>query len=91
MTNRELAQAFAKGATSGRNSNDTIFIDGNVIYSYGRHWPIALRQGNRAFINNDRYGMTTSKHTGLVSGRLAVEGFQITRVSKAELNELINN
>ncbi len=89
MTNREIAQRFAKGATSGRTGNKTIYIVGDVIYSYGPHWPIAVRKGNQAFINGDKYSVTTSKHTSLVAGQLAIEGFETVRISEEELFRLI--
>jgi len=89
MTNREIAQRFAKGATSGTTGNKTIYIDGNVIYSYGAHWPMAVRVGSKAFVNGDKYSRTTSKQTGYVAGQLAIEGFETTYISKAELQKMI--
>ena len=89
MTNREISQRFAKGATSGRTSNKTIYIDGNVIYSYGAHWPMAVRVGSKAYINGDKVSVTTSKQTGYVAGQLAIEGFETAYISKAELQRMI--
>lgn len=79
MTNREIARAFANGATTGRNGNQTIFIDGDTIYSYGRHWPVAKRDGDTVRVNSDKYSRTTSKHTGLIAGTCAVAGLTIVR------------
>jgi len=89
MTNREIAQRFAQGATSGTTGNKTIYIEGNVIYSYGAHWPMAVRQGNKAFVNGDKYSVTTSKQTGYVASQLAYAGFETAYVGKAELQKMI--
>ena len=89
MTNREIAQRFAKGATKGITGNRTIYIEGDVIYSYGAHWPMAFRKGNQAFVNGDKYSATTSKQTCYVASQLSYAGFEITDVGKEELRRLI--
>lgn len=33
-----------------------------VVYSYGRHWPLFIYTNGVWFENEDKYGMTTSKH-----------------------------
>jgi len=75
-SNRSLAQLFAQGATSGKAFCNT-FIEGNTIYSYGHHFPIATRHASEkiAYINAGRYSMTTSKQTGAVAGALAIAGY----------------
>lgn len=92
MTNREIAQAFANGATKGRSGNGTLIISGNVIYSYGDHWPLAYRDSNgTAHVNDSKYSVTTSKHKGLVAGHLSYAGFQIDYVSCDMLRQIILN
>jgi hypothetical protein len=77
MNNRDLCTAFAKGATGGKGSN--MFIRGAVLFSYGGHWPLAIRRPDGAvFVNSGRYSVTTSKHrsyavSALVRAGLAVE------------------
>jgi len=53
------------------NSNRTFYFEGDVIYSYGSHWPIAKHitngKGEKAILlNNETYGITTSCHASLV-------------------------
>lgn len=60
MTNKQVCQAFVDGATKGKSLH--IFIEGNVIYSYGKHWPLGIRYGNSFAYNADKYSMTTSRH-----------------------------
>jgi hypothetical protein len=90
MTNKDLARAYAEGATSGSNSNGTMLIQGNAIYSYGHHWPIARRYAAEkvAYINGDKVSVTTSRHTGLVASQLSSAGYSVIWASKAELEEV---
>ena len=54
------------GEITGRNSTGSLYIDGNVIYSYGRHFPVAKRVADGIIITGDRYSVTTAKHIGQV-------------------------
>ena len=62
-----LIERFTKGATGGSASN--LFIEDDVIYSYGHHFPLAIRKdwGNdiRYLINADRNSVSTSAHQNL--------------------------
>jgi hypothetical protein len=59
-----LIERFSKGAESGSASH--MFIEGDVLYSYGHHFPLAIRQdwGARIsyLLNGDRYSPSTSSH-----------------------------
>lgn len=88
-TNRAIAKAFAAGARTGRTGRGTMFIDGDAIYSYGYHWPIAVRRpGKQALVNRDRYSRTTSKQTGYVAGELALAGWEVKGAGLADLEKL---
>lgn len=65
VSHYDLAKSFASGATSGKGSR--MFIEGNIIYSYGTHFPIAMRLPfNRFLFNTDKYSSSTSKHQSYV-------------------------
>lgn len=64
MINKQLADAFAKGAAKGRGSN--LFIDGDTIYSYGYHFPVATRLQSGFWITDKKYSQSTTRHTSLV-------------------------
>lgn len=54
-----------------RNANSSIWFEGDTIYSYGRHFPIARwitnNEGERLCLFNDKsYSVTTAKHIGRV-------------------------
>lgn len=70
MNNKQLAKRFAEGATSGKASN--MFIEGDTIYSYGYHFPIAkrLNTNNIVIVNSNSYSNSTSKHQSHVGGYL---------------------
>lgn len=69
MNNAQLAQNFAQGDTSGKTGH--MFIDGNIIYSYGYHFPIASLIGARyALFNSDGYSNTTARHKSHVYSAL---------------------
>lgn len=69
MNQSELAKKFANGATEGKASN--MYIDGDVIYSYGRHFPIARRLGPEEFVlTTDSKSMSTSGQKSTVRGAL---------------------
>ena len=59
----KLIEQFKDGANQGTASH--MFIDGDTLYSYGRHFPLAVRQqksgqGYRFIINGDRYSVSTA-------------------------------
>ena len=87
MNNYETAEAFASGTKSrGKNGTGSLWFENDVIYSYGTHWPLATVYRNadgdieRAYINTDKYGVTTSRHLSLVTRALYAAG--ITDVTR---------
>lgn len=75
MTNSDIITKFLNGATTGtiRRSNPhtgdhtPLFIDGDTLFSYGRHYPLAKRLPDGSlWVNDQRYSVTTSKHASLV-------------------------
>lgn len=42
--------------------NDTHTGSWYAVYSYGDHWPLFVYANDTWFENEDKYGMTTSKH-----------------------------
>ena len=65
--NASLVATFVSRAQSeGRNSTGSIFFDGNIIYSYGRHFPIAKIVGNTILITTRGYSNTTARHVSMV-------------------------
>ena len=77
MTNKQIIKAFVSGAIKGKNSTGSLFVEGDTIYSYGYHFPLARRHEDGIFwVNPDRYSVTTSKQQGMVRGAIAMAGKQ---------------
>ena len=55
-----LIGEFVKGATHGEASH--MYIDGDTMYSYGRHFPLLVRRDWGFLLNADKYSSTTSSH-----------------------------
>lgn len=73
MTNKQIVEKFVSGATKGKNSNGSMFIEGDTLYSYGYHFPLAKRNEDGTFwVNPDRYSVTTSKQQGMVRYAIAM-------------------
>jgi hypothetical protein len=64
MKNQEVVKAFVNGETEKKGSH--LFIEGNVLYSYGYHFPLIVRLFGGYLINIDSYSRTTSKHQGMI-------------------------
>ena len=64
QSNGDLVSGFInQKSKAGRNANRSLWFEGDVLYSYGRHFPLAVRFGVDFYIvNGDRYSVTTSQH-----------------------------
>lgn len=60
MSNSAVAKQFAAGATKG--SSKSMYIDGDAVYSYGPHFPIAERIPGGYVFNSDSSSSTTARH-----------------------------
>jgi hypothetical protein len=65
VSNSDLAYDYAHGTEKGKGSN--MFIEDNVIYSWGHHFPMAVRLSNGSYLfNTDKYSKSTSDHQSCV-------------------------
>lgn len=83
MTNQQIITRFVSGATTGKITRNNpyaggkltpLFIEGDTLYSYGKHFPLAKRVEGGFWINPDKYSVTTSKHQSLVRQVIAKAG-----------------
>jgi hypothetical protein len=75
MTNKQIVKAFVSGETKGKNSLKSMFIEGDTLYSYGYHFPLAKRKEGGFWVNPDKYSVTTSKQQDIIAKALATAGF----------------
>jgi len=63
LTNSEVIKRFI-GGENGKSGH--MFISGDVLYSYGYHFPLLVRMRNwgkdKFLLNADKYSVTTSSH-----------------------------
>lgn len=60
LSHNDLVDKFGRGATSGKSTS--MFIEGDILYSYGHHFPLLIRWNNGYLMNADKYSVTTSCH-----------------------------
>ena len=93
MTNQKLAEAFAQGENKGQ-ANSMYIKDlktSTVIYSYGEHFPIAIRTSDMfAYVTNSKYSSTTSKQTTYVKRAMEAEHLQTEEKTCEELKQLVS-
>jgi len=66
LAQTELIRRFTQeNAAKGRASN--MFVDGDVLYSYGHHFPLLVRLEWGYLQNADRFSITTSTHQNLTA------------------------
>lgn len=76
MTNEQVANMFTGLFHSGRSNS--MFIDGDTIYSYGYHFPIATRVNSKLYLFNcNHYSNTTAKHKNEVLSAIATNDAQV--------------
>lgn len=64
-SNEDVVKAYInKKVDYGRSGN--IFFEGDVLYSYGKHFPMAVRKEDFYVVNADKYSATTGKHQGIL-------------------------
>jgi hypothetical protein len=68
FTNTETIHTFAQQTQyEGRNAGNSIFFEGNKIYSYGYHYLLGeFLDSNTILINDKGYSNTTSKHISIL-------------------------
>lgn len=69
LSHTEVVRRFMN-MRSGRGHH--VYSDGNAVYSYGDHFPMAVWAAtNLMLINSDFYSSTTSRHQGILCRELA--------------------
>jgi hypothetical protein len=78
----QLVNRFKDGKTSGKASN--MYIEGDVMYSYGAHFPLLVRTPWGFVLNADRYSSSTSQHQS-ECGRIATIAVSFSALASASI------
>lgn len=93
MKNSELVNKFVNDSFGFEGMGSHLIFEkvgtGCFAYSYGRHFPLALRLGNTYIVNTDKYSKTTSRHQSLVANALLNKGgCEVREATTKQLKEL---
>jgi hypothetical protein len=83
----EVAHLWASQAQPTARNSGNFYFDGKIIYSYGRHFPIAEiwnKDDDIVFFTSRNYSNTTAKHKGVV--RYAVNHKKRFTLPEVDLN-----
>jgi hypothetical protein len=73
------------------NCNDTLYsvdVDGKyAIYSYGKHFPVAVCINGQWYVNQDKFSPTTSRHQSMV--RMGLIGENQTAVDTPTIKAMV--
>lgn len=84
FSNSELPHIwYHANQSDGRNHSKTFYFDGDTIYSYGSHFPIARKLDNCVLITTEWYSRTTQRHVSTVYSAIpgGVDVFEVPVVS----------
>ena len=86
--NVEVAEAWSKGKPAQTKS---MYSTGSVVYSYGPHFPIAIRdnENGKIYLNKDKYSPTTSTHQTLVR-RNIYGNYTVVRLETDQMKRLLD-
>ena len=86
----EITDAFVAGAKTG--SAGRLQIKGDVIYSFGLHFPLGIRikrKGIDFIVNSDRYSSSTAIHKKLLVESIRAQGKLYSESTTAAMQGII--
>lgn len=71
MNNQTVCEYFVQNKKTdcidgcdNHNSTHSLYVENGVLFSYGSHYPLAIRLKNGFAVNCSGYSNSTAKHTG---------------------------
>jgi len=83
-----LIDEFVEGAVYGEASH--MFIGGDVLYSYGRHFPLLVRRDWGFVLNADKYSSSTSAHQSKCFRHATIQ-LPFTTLRQAKIDYMLFN
>ncbi len=82
MNNEQVAHLWANKSRSAAKGS-SFYFDGDTIYSYGPHFPIARHYKGIVLYTSRTYSVTTAKHKGIVCSAMShLPSFMVDDVTK---------
>lgn len=91
VTNKEIIENFIDGATTGHNRNKSLFIEGDILYSYGYYFPLIIRLKDIFLLNKTKYSNTTSKHQSICRNSVDCEEYTTNELQEIIHLTILNN
>ena len=85
-SNEKLTELFNKQSQHFGKANN-LFFEGNILYSYGHHDPLAIVNDTYILINDTGYSVTTSKHIAIA--RNVTSNRKQILTSQIDLNQVL--
>jgi hypothetical protein len=77
---KDLARAVLKeGLKEGHTTGNRVFVEGDTVYSYGKHYPMAEVKNNTVEINSEKSTPTTEKQKRDFESVAEEEGFKVEK------------
>ena len=87
VSHSDVAEAFSHHEIK---EGSRMFSEGEAVYSYSYHFPIAYWiSKNAVLFNTDKYSSSTSTHQSYVMNKLS--GIEIIKCNTEEIKKAINN
>ena len=62
MKSKQFIQNCVNGTRTKTGACSSIYFDGEILYSYGTHYPLLFKINNNWFINDQGYSSSTGRH-----------------------------
>ncbi len=89
VSNEDVINAFLGSGEDIRSL--TLILEDGVLYSYGKHWPIAVWNAGTVYVNKERRSATSSKHYDLITQASVSAGKKTSVITLNMLTEMIRN
>jgi hypothetical protein len=86
VKNIDVIKEFVSYGTNEKIKTNNVFFEQDVLFSYGYHFPMAVRLKDGWIINRSKYSSSTSKHQGYLKRLI---GGNIKEMNTAELKEFL--
>lgn len=90
-TNAQNIEEFIQGKENSATTGANIFVEDFIIYSYGKHWPLAMWKDDFAYVNESSRSVTTSKHRTQLMNALHYAGKGVRMLPLEELQQMIKD